>query len=94
MEAATSAWHSMSYPEGFLFTIRITALYYIKCRMDTYFASKRKTFWKGSMKESVKEALQEWESGVEYLCTPTDAKGRYYCSKSNCEGVRFDLKED
>ena len=93
MNAATDAWNSMGYVEGFMFTLWIIALYYIKCRIDTTFAKKRKKFWKGSIKESVKEALEEWESGIEYLCTPTDAKGRYYCSKSNCEGVRFDLKE-
>ena len=44
---------------------------------------------KQMVKDAVKEALQEWESGVEYLHSPTDPEGRYYCSKSDCEGVRF-----
>ena len=44
---------------------------------------------KAVVKECVKEALQEWESGVEYLHSPTDPEGRYFCSKADCEGVRY-----
>jgi len=44
---------------------------------------------KALIKECVKEALQEWESSVEYLHSPTDPEGRYYCSKPDCEGIRY-----
>ena len=42
MEAATNAWHSMSYAEGFLFTLWIVALYCGKKRIDLYFDRKMK----------------------------------------------------
>jgi len=42
-----------------------------------------------SFKEIMLEALREWVSETEYLTQPTDPEGRYFCSKSNCEGVRF-----
>ena len=44
--------------------------------------------------EAVQQALKEWESGVEYLHSPEDDDGRYYCSRMDCEGVRFQSKHD
>ena len=49
---------------------------------------------KALIKECVKEALQEWESSVEYLHSPTDPEGRYYCSKPDCEGIRYGETND
>jgi len=40
MEAATQAWHSMSYAEGLLFTLWIVGLYWGKKRMDLHFDRK------------------------------------------------------
>ena len=40
MEAATDAWNSMSYLEGFLFTLWIVALYWGKKRIDLHFDRK------------------------------------------------------
>ena len=37
----------------------------------------------------VLEAMRELVKETEYLTQPTDPEGRYYCSKSDCEGVRF-----
>ena len=74
MQGATDAWISMSYGEGLLFTIWLIGLYYLKCRIDTHFTSKRKNYWIGSLKTAVKEALREWESEVEYLGTPKKKK--------------------
>ena len=31
------AWNSMSYGEGFLFSLWVIGMYYIKLRMDRYF---------------------------------------------------------
>ena len=43
-------------------------------------------------KESiVREAMDEWAEGVDYL-TPNQGEGRYYCSKEGCKGVRFSDK--
>jgi hypothetical protein len=41
------------------------------------------------IKSIVREAMDEWVKDVEYLTQPTNKDGRYYCSKSDCEGVRF-----
>jgi|TARA_B100001996_G_scaffold231849_1_gene178909 hypothetical protein len=41
------------------------------------------------LKEIVLEALREWVQETEYLTQASDPEGRYYCSKSDCEGVRF-----
>ena len=41
------------------------------------------------MKAIVKEAMDEWTANCEYLTIKTDEEGRYYCSKSDCEGVKF-----
>jgi len=37
MDSAVHAWHNMSYGEGFLFSIWLLGMYYIKLRMDKYF---------------------------------------------------------
>ena len=44
---------------------------------------------RAELKEIMTEALREWVKETEYLTQPTDPEGRYYCSKPNCEGVRF-----
>ena len=44
---------------------------------------------KKEIKSIVREAMDEWVKDVEYLTQPTNKDGRYYCSKSDCEGVRF-----
>ncbi len=44
---------------------------------------------RAEVKEVVLEALREWVKETEYLTQPTDPDARYYCSKANCEGVRF-----
>ena len=51
-------------------------------------------WFRGEIKKVVREAMDEWASEVEYLTKATDKEGRYYCSKSDCEGVRFNDKED
>jgi hypothetical protein len=50
--------------------------------------------WRDEIKSIVREAMDEWTSECEYLTKSTDKDGRYYCSKSDCEGVRFNDKED
>ena len=50
---------------------------------------------RAELKESMLEALREWVKETEYLTQATDPEGRYYCSKSDCEGVKFnDTKSD
>jgi len=44
---------------------------------------------KDEMKEVMKEALREWVGEVEFLHTHETHEGRYYCSRANCEGIRF-----
>ena len=41
------------------------------------------------IKKIVREAMDDWVKDVEYLTQPTNKEGRYYCSKSDGEGVRF-----
>ena len=43
MDAATSAWNTMSYGEGFLFTLWIVTLYWGKKRIDLHFDRKMKS---------------------------------------------------
>ena len=38
--------------------------------------------------------MDEWVKDVEYLTQPTNKDGRYYCSKSDCEGVRFSTPDE
>ena len=40
MEGATEAWNTLSYGEGFLFTLWIISVYYIKKRIDFHFEKK------------------------------------------------------
>ncbi len=47
---------------------------------------------RAELKEIMLEALREWVKETEYLTQATDLEGRYYCSKSNCEGIRFEDK--
>ena len=44
---------------------------------------------KDEIKQIVLEALREWVKETEYLTQQTDPDARYYCSKADCEGVRF-----
>ena len=37
LDGAVGAWNSMSYGEGFLFSLWVIGMYYIKLRMDRYF---------------------------------------------------------
>ena len=55
-------------------------------RMERY--EKYREKWREEIKSIVREAMDEWASEVEYL-TPNKGEGRYYCSKPDCEGVRF-----
>jgi len=45
--------------------------------------------WREEVKSIVREAMDEWTADCEYLTKATDKDGRYYCSKSGCEGVKF-----
>ena len=36
LDVAVVAWNSMSYGEGFLFSVWVIGMYYIKLRMDKY----------------------------------------------------------
>ena len=49
---------------------------------------------KKEIKSIVREAMDEWVRDVEYLTQPTNKDGRYYCSKSDCEGVRFPTPDE
>ena len=44
---------------------------------------------KDEIKKIFLEALREWVKETEYLTQQTDPDARYYCSKADCEGVRF-----
>ena len=44
---------------------------------------------RAELKEIMLEALREWVKETEYLTQAPDPEGRYYCSKSDCEGVKF-----
>jgi hypothetical protein len=37
MDGAVHAWHSMSYVEGFFFSVWILGMYYVKLKMDKRF---------------------------------------------------------
>ncbi len=49
-----------------------------------YFRNK----WREEIKSIVREAMDEWASECSYL-TQNEGDGRYYCSKQDCEGVKF-----
>ena len=40
------------------------------------------------IKKIVRESMDEWTSECQYL-TQDKGDGTYYCSKKDCEGVRF-----
>ena len=61
-------------------------------RMERY--EKYREKWREEIKSIVREAMDEWTADCEYLAKTADKDGRYYCSKSDCEGVRFNDKED
>ena len=50
-------------------------------------------WFRREIKKVVREALDEWADGVSYL-TPNQGEGRYYCSKADCEGVRFNEEKN
>jgi len=57
-------------------------------------AIKLPQWFRNEVKKIVREAMDDWAQEVDYL-TPNQGEGRYYCSKKECEGVRFgDIKED
>ena len=55
---------------------------------------KQKKYIRDEIKSIVKEAMDEWAGNCEYLTTQTDKEARYYCSKADCEGVRFSDETD
>ena len=61
-------------------------------RMERY--EKYREKWRGEIKSIVREAMDDWVKDVEYLTQPTNKDGRYYCSKSDCEGVRFPTPDE
>ena len=81
------AWN-LSWGEGFAVLAVLFVFYYGKKWIDSRFGSLNKR-QKREMKAIVREAMDEWTANCEYLTQTTDKDGRYYCSKSDCEGVRF-----
>ena len=45
-------------------------------------------WFRKEIKKIVREAMDEWTESCDYL-TPNQGEGRYYCSKPDCQGVRF-----
>ena len=45
-------------------------------------------WFRKEIKKVVREAMDEWTSDCQYL-TQDKGDGTYYCSKKDCEGVRF-----
>ena len=64
MESATEAWNSMSYAEGFLFTLWIVTLYWGKKRIDLYFDRKmyknRTVLKRSTTLDSPKKIDKKW----------------------------------
>ena len=64
MEAATNAWHSMSYLEGFFFIVWIVGLYWGKKRIDLHFDRKmyknRSLVRKNTSQEPIKKVEKKW----------------------------------
>ena len=46
------------------------------------------SWFRREIKKLVREAMDEWTEDCQYL-TQDRGKGTYYCSKPDCEGVRF-----
>ena len=80
------AW-SLSWGDGIALLACLFVFYWCKKWIDSRFGSLNKR-QKREMKAVVREAMDEWADGVSYL-TPNEGEGRYYCSKPDCEGVRF-----
>ena len=81
------AWN-LSWGDGIALLVCLFVFYYSKKWIDSQFGSLNKR-QKREMKALVREAMDEWTAGVSYL-TPNEGKGRYYCSKPDCEGVLFE----
>ena len=81
------AW-SLSWGDGIALLICLFVFWYGKKWIDSRFGSLNKR-QKREMKAIVKEAMDEWTANCEYLTIKTDEEGRYSCSKSDCEGVKF-----
>ena len=81
------AWN-LSWGDGIALLICLFVFYYSKKWIDSRFGSLNKR-QKREMKAIVREAMDEWTANCEYLTVKTDEEGRYYCSKSDCEGVKF-----
>ena len=45
-------------------------------------------WFRKEVKKIVREAMDEWTADCQYL-TQDRGEGTYYCSKPDCEGVRF-----
>ena len=60
MDGAVQAWNSMSYIDGFFFTVWLVGIYYLKCKLDNHFTSKRKNWWSNNFKNTIKEAIREY----------------------------------
>ena len=50
------------------------------------------TWFRREIKKIVREAMDEWTESCDYL-TPNQGEGRYYCSKPDCQGVRFNERK-
>ena len=81
------AW-SLSWGDGIALLICLFVFWYGKKWIDSRFGSLNKR-QKREMKAIVKEAMEEWTANCEYLTLKPDEEGRDYCSKSDCEGVKF-----
>ena len=78
-------WRTYLVKNGFVYQVPLFPEFRIR-RGDS--AKREDTF---TLKEYEKlyKFLREWVKETEYLTQPTDPEGRYYCSKADCEGVRF-----
>ena len=80
------AWN-LDWGEGFALLAILFVFCYGKKWIDNRFSGMNNRS-KREMKALVREAMDEWADGVTYL-TPNKGEGRYYCSKPDCEGVKF-----
>ena len=69
-------------------------LNYIKLPLkNSDMAIKLPNWLREEIKKIVRESMDEWADGVSYL-THNQGEGRYYCSKADCEGVKFSDNKD
>ena len=80
------AWN-LDWGEGFALLAILFVFWYGKKWIDNRFSGMNNRS-KREMKALVREAMDEWADGVTYL-TPNKGEGLYYCSKPECEGVKF-----